>query len=87
MIYPLSAPRSIELGKEAAKASPTTKGDESNNSVWTATVNLTPKSSNRSNFQILSISYTGGEEGGGNAEDGEDAYENDSWDDEEDDED
>lgn len=81
MIYPLSAPRNSELGKEAAK------GDESNNSVWTATVNLTPKSSNRSNFQILSISYTGGEEGGGNAEDGEDAYENDSWDDEEDDED
>lgn len=41
---------------------------------------MTPKSSNRSNFQILSISYTGGSQ-----EDlGEDnAYENDSWDDDE----
>lgn len=58
---------------------------------------LTPKSSNRSNFQILSISYTRNgsqedladddeeqESDDSQDEDGEDdPYENDSWDDEE----
>lgn len=39
-------------------------------------MDLTPKSSNRSNFQILSISYTRGE----------DEYDNDSWDDDDEDE-
>lgn len=62
------------------------------NRDWTATVELTPKSSNRSNFQILSISYTGGSDVDGDLgvdNDGydEDGYENDSWDEDEDEED
>lgn len=57
------------------------------NNSWTATVELTPKSSNRSNFQILSISYSGGrEELADNDCYDEDGYENDSWDEEEEDE-
>lgn len=55
------------------------------NGGWTATVELTPKTTNRSNFQILSISYNhhGDEEYDDEDECYEDGYDNESWDEEE----
>lgn len=56
------------------------------NGSWSATVELTPKTTNRSNFQILSISYNHhGDEDCEEEEEEcyEDGYENESWDDEE----
>lgn len=82
----------VHIRRENDNQSPV-KRDESRDSVWSATVNLTPKANNRSNFQILSISYTGGgqnedrDDDDDDDEDGdEDAYENDSWDDDVDEE-
>lgn len=78
-----------EEGGEDAERSPERR-DESSNGGWSATVNLTPKANNRSSFQILSISYTGGggnyEEIGGDEDEGEEEDQDDDDDDENDEE-